>query len=61
VIAAERPLLPGVVDSRRRWESLARDGAHSVELPAQDSGRLFVTPHVEHLTAILREYLGARV
>jgi thioesterase domain-containing protein len=61
VIAAARPLLPGVIDTRRRWESLARDGAHSVELPAQDSGRLFVTPHVERLTAILREYLGTRV
>jgi amino acid adenylation domain-containing protein len=60
VIASARPLQPGVIDTRPMWDSLAQGGSH-VELPAQDSGRLFVSPHVEQLSGILREYVGTRL
>jgi amino acid adenylation domain-containing protein len=61
VIASARPLPPGVIDTRPMWDSLARGGSRHIELPAQDSGRLFVSPHVEQLSGILREYVGTRL
>ena len=57
VIAAQRSLTAGTVDTRREWETLARGGAHAAALPAQDSGRLFVAPHVEPLAQIIRRHL----
>jgi hypothetical protein len=58
VIAASRPVADSTIDTRREWESLARGGASSVELPAKDSGRLFVAPHVEPLAELLRQHVG---
>ena len=57
VIAAARPLPPAVVDTRRRWEALARGGSRTIDLPAEDSGRLFVSPHVEALATCLASYV----
>jgi hypothetical protein len=57
VIAAARPLPPAVVDTRRRWEALARGGSRTIDLPAEDSGRLFVSPHVEALAMCLARYV----
>jgi hypothetical protein len=58
VIAASRPLANTTLDTRREWGALARQGAHSVEMPAEDSGRLFVAPHVEPLANLLRRHVG---
>jgi hypothetical protein len=58
VIAASRPLKPGTIDTRGEWQRLARGGARRVELPAEDSGRLVVTPHDERLVDILHEHVG---
>jgi thioesterase domain-containing protein len=60
VIAAHRPLTAATVDTRRTWEALARGGAHAAALPAHDSGRLLVAPHVEPLAQIIRRHLEAR-
>jgi amino acid adenylation domain-containing protein len=57
VIAAERPLPASVVDTRHRWEALAHGPSRTVDLPAEDSGRLFVSPHVEALAACLAGYV----
>jgi len=57
VIAAQRPLATATLDTRREWEVLARDGAQTATLPAQDSGRLFTAPHVEPLAKIIRNHL----
>jgi hypothetical protein len=56
VIAAERPLPPTVVDTRQRWDTLARGAIRTVRLPAEDSGRLFVSPHVEELATCIARY-----
>ncbi|MFI4931372.1 MAG: amino acid adenylation domain-containing protein, partial [Burkholderiales bacterium] len=58
VIAASRPLANTTLDTRREWGALARQGAHSVEMPAEDSGQLFVAPHVGPLANLLRRHVG---
>jgi acyl carrier protein len=56
VIAAERPLPPNVVDTRHRWETLARGESRTINLSAEDSGRLFASPHVEALASCIARY-----
>ena len=56
VVASERPLPPTVVDTRHRWETLARGASRTIALPAEDSGRLFVSPHVEPLAICIARY-----
>jgi amino acid adenylation domain-containing protein len=58
VIATSRPLADSTIDTRRQWEDLAHQGAQRVELPAQDSGRLFVAPYLEPLAEALRRHVG---
>lgn len=57
VTASARVLDQAVIDTRAVWELLARGGAISASLPAENSGRMFVSPHVEALTDILRGYI----
>jgi amino acid adenylation domain-containing protein len=52
VIAERRPI-HGTTDTRRSWEELAAEGSRTVLLPAEDSGRLFLPPHVEELAGLL--------
>jgi len=54
VIAIKRPLPSQVVDTRRLWEQLADGPNEAVMIPAEDSGRLFVAPHVTELAELLR-------
>ena len=56
IVAAERPLPPTVVDTRHRWEALARGASRAIGLPAEDSGRLFASPHVEALAICIARY-----
>jgi amino acid adenylation domain-containing protein len=56
VIAAERPLPPGIIDTRGAWESLARGVSRTISLPAKDSGGLFVSPHVDELAISIARY-----
>ena len=56
VVAAERPLPPTVVDTRHRWEALSRGASRAIGLPAEDSGRLFASPHVEALAICIARY-----
>ncbi|WP_341889825.1 amino acid adenylation domain-containing protein [Variovorax sp. YR752] len=58
VIAIERPLPPGAVDLRREWEKLAQGESEAAMVPAEDSGRLFISPHVEAVAALLRARVG---
>jgi thioesterase domain-containing protein len=58
VVAAKRPLPAGTIDTRREWEKLAQQSSDGVELPAEDSGRLLVSPHVEALVVLLRRHVG---
>jgi hypothetical protein len=64
IIASLRPIARNTTDTRRNWEVLATGGAQTVFLPAQDSGLLFVTPHLkelaQHLEMFAATELGAR-
>jgi amino acid adenylation domain-containing protein len=61
VIAINRPLPSQAVDTRRTWEDLASGPNHAVMIAAEDSGRLFVSPHVDQLAEVLRQHAsGAR-
>jgi amino acid adenylation domain-containing protein len=60
VIAINRPLPSKAVDTRRTWEALAQGPTEAVMIPAEDSGRLFVSPHVEVVAAVLRDHAQPR-
>lgn len=64
LVATRRPLEPGTEDTRRSWEGLATETSQAVFLPAEDSGRLFISPHVEalalHLEGFAERELGAQ-
>lgn len=60
IIASCRVIREGVTDTRTIWEELAQGHASTVQVPAENSGRLFVTPHVEVVADVLRGYLDER-
>jgi amino acid adenylation domain-containing protein len=57
VVASERVVVDSSLDTRRLWEFLSRGGFVAAAIPAPNSGRLFVSPHVESLATVLRDYL----
>ena len=57
VIAINRPLPSQALDTRRSWEDLASGPNHAVMIAAEDSGRLFVSPHVDQLAEVLRQHV----
>jgi len=54
VVASRRAVADIIPDTRRRWPSLAKEGSSTLEIPAEDSGRLFVSPYVEVLAKYLQ-------
>ncbi len=56
VIASNRRLTDARNDTRIVFSETALGGAQTVYLPAEDSGRLFVVPHVEQLARHLQEF-----
>ena len=56
VIASNRRLADARDDTRVVFSESALGGAQTVYLPAEDSGRLFVVPHVEQLARHLQEF-----
>lgn len=60
IIASQRIIGTDVVDTRTIWSSLAQDAVSTIPVPAENSGRLFVSPHVEIVADVLREYLEQR-
>jgi thioesterase domain-containing protein len=59
VIASKRPLAEGTLDTRAVWATLAQGECQTIYLPAEDSGRLFVSPHVEELSRQLSRYIAS--
>ena len=57
-IASERAVTDGVHDTRHEWPQLAENGSATVSIAAGDSGRLFVSPHVEDLAGHIQRYVG---
>ena len=57
VIASQRVLNQQIQDTRTIWGELAREGHTTVAVPAENSGRLFVKPHVKDLAKELKAFL----
>jgi amino acid adenylation domain-containing protein len=59
VIASRRPLAGSTFDMRRNWERSAQQPSRFAEIASEDSGQMFVSPHVEalamHIAAYSRE------
>jgi len=49
IIAGNRYIASDTADTRRAWTQLAMGESRTVVIPAEDSGRLFVSPHVDRL------------
>lgn len=58
IIAGNRRVAPGTRDTRRAWEELAAGPIRAEITAAEDSGRLFVSPHVDVLAQALMQYAG---
>ncbi len=58
IIAARRARPDSTEDTRGAWSELALMGAQTFSIPAEDSGRLFVSPHVQELAQHLRAYIS---
>jgi len=61
VIAGKRHVPELSADTRTLWTQLTRGPSQTVTLPAEDSGRLFVSPHVEKLAEELTRYVHAHL
>ena len=57
VIASSRNVDEQTQDTRHRWEQLAGPGSCTLHVPAEDSGRLFVSPHVEEVARHMQRFL----
>jgi len=58
VIASERAQSDSTEDTRAAWSELASSGAQTVSIPAENSGLLFVFPHVQTLAQHLRAHIS---
>ena len=61
VIAANRPVSLDTPDTRQLWSQLASAPSRTVSLPAEDSGRLFVSPHVDDMAVELARYARTQI
>jgi amino acid adenylation domain-containing protein len=57
-IASERAIAADTSDTRNEWPLLAGSGSDVIYIPAEDSGRLFVSPYVEDLAGHIQRYLA---
>jgi amino acid adenylation domain-containing protein len=57
VVASNRHVDDVIPDTRHRWQELGASSSCTVHIPAEDSGRLFVSPFVEELAGHLHNYL----
>jgi amino acid adenylation domain-containing protein len=59
VIASLRPLADPAQDTRLRFSAAAAKGSRVVTVATEDSGRLFVPPHVQDLARHLKAFWGS--
>ncbi len=57
VVASNRHVDDVIPDTRHRWQELGAGSSCTLHIPAEDSGRLFVSPFVEELAGHLQNYL----
>jgi amino acid adenylation domain-containing protein len=58
LVAGGRKLAVGLIDTRRVWEQFARGPNATVVTAAEDSGRMFVSPHIEQTAALIAQYVA---
>jgi hypothetical protein len=56
IIAGNRYIASDTADTRRTWTQLAMGDSRTIVIPAEDSGRLFVSPHVDRLAEAISGY-----
>ncbi len=56
VVASDRFVESRETDTRRRWETLVSGASQFHQIPASDSGQLFVSPNVEQLAPLLHRF-----
>ena len=56
LIASKRLLMAGISDTRMAWTELAEGQTQHAAISAEDSGRMFLSPHVEQLAQHLLVY-----
>ena len=61
IIASQRRLAPTTVDTRRMWLELAGAQGQMLTLEAEDSGQLFVQPHVGKLAGLITAYVESQL
>jgi amino acid adenylation domain-containing protein len=59
VVASQRPLADPSLDTRLAFTDAAAEGSRTVTVAAEDSGRLFVSPHVQVLAGHLSTFLNS--
>ncbi|MFO0707268.1 MAG: amino acid adenylation domain-containing protein [Nitrospira sp.] len=61
VIASHRVFGEDVTDTRNTWSLLAQGKVLTIPIPAENSGRLFVSPHVEVVAEVLSQYMAGQI
>jgi len=51
----------GIEDTRHRWHDLGNEESCLVYLPAENSGRMFISPHVEELARHMERHFKTNV
>jgi thioesterase domain-containing protein/acyl carrier protein len=57
IVASKRAADNSALDTRNCWQGLGGEGSCAVYIPAENSGRLLVSPHVEALVDYLQPFL----
>jgi thioesterase domain-containing protein len=57
IIASQRFVDSHTTDTRHRWQDLGKPDSAIYYVPAEDSGQLFVSPHVEAVAAHIETHL----
>jgi thioesterase domain-containing protein/acyl carrier protein len=61
ITAGKRPMTRGAKDLRKVWSERRGGTTESIVIDAEDSGRLFHSPHVERLAGAISGYLEASI
>lgn len=61
VVASRNQIKEGIEDTRHCWHDLGNEDSCLLYLPAENSGRMFVSPHVEELAGYMRHHVETSV
>jgi thioesterase domain-containing protein/acyl carrier protein len=56
VVASKSQIKEGIEDTRHYWHGLGNEESSLLYLPAENSGRMFVSPHVEELAGHMKRH-----